>query len=347
MNWLARAQDNSKKNDPGISTAFYLYKGWQNSYPETTGYIINTFLEFCRKSGNDLWLKRSISASNWLLTLQIENQGFPGSYNTDNIHPRVFNTGMILFGLAEIALVTNNQHYFSAGQNALDWLVNTQDADGSWCSISPEKLPHAYHSRVAWGMLEMAKALYGYKIPENYITSITKNLEWVFKQQKNNGWFFNNDLIVGLPPLTHNIAYTIRGLLESGIILQRNDFIISALKSASKLMDIFTLKGYLQGGYDEDWNSNVNFRCLTGEAQIGIIWLRLYEITNDKNFINAAKKIALQVAKTQIISSKTYPSIRGGIAGSYPIWGKYVRFGYPNWAGKFFADLLMALDDLI
>ena len=33
--------------------------------------------------------------------------------------------------------------------------------------------------------------------------------------------------------------------------------------------------------------------------------------------------------------------LRGGIAGSAPIWGDYSRFEFPNWAAKFFADALM------
>jgi hypothetical protein len=33
--------------------------------------------------------------------------------------------------------------------------------------------------------------------------------------------------------------------------------------------------------------------------------------------------------------------VRGGIAGSAPIWGAYSRFEFPNWAAKFFADALM------
>jgi hypothetical protein len=41
------------------------------------------------------------------------------------------------------------------------------------------------------------------------------------------------------------------------------------------------------------------------------------------------------------------PAVRGGIAGSSPIWGDYSRFEYPNWAAKFFADaLMMDLSDI-
>jgi hypothetical protein len=33
--------------------------------------------------------------------------------------------------------------------------------------------------------------------------------------------------------------------------------------------------------------------------------------------------------------------VRGAIAGSKPIWGRYSMFEFPNWAAKFFADALM------
>ena len=36
------------------------------------------------------------------------------------------------------------------------------------------------------------------------------------------------------------------------------------------------------------------------------------------------------------------PGVRGGIAGSDPVWGDYLGFTYPNWAAKFTADALLA-----
>jgi hypothetical protein len=35
------------------------------------------------------------------------------------------------------------------------------------------------------------------------------------------------------------------------------------------------------------------------------------------------------------------PHIRGGIAGSEPLQGRYHPYQYPNWAAKFTADALM------
>src|SRR5262245_59568940 len=40
--WLTRAQDAA--TDGGVSGRYLLRSGWSSSYPETTGYIIPTFL---------------------------------------------------------------------------------------------------------------------------------------------------------------------------------------------------------------------------------------------------------------------------------------------------------------
>ena len=42
VEWLARGQDSTP--DDGVSRIFSLANGWNSSYPETTGYIIPTFL---------------------------------------------------------------------------------------------------------------------------------------------------------------------------------------------------------------------------------------------------------------------------------------------------------------
>ena len=39
--------------------------------------------------------------------------------------------------------------------------------------------------------------------------------------------------------------------------------------------------------------------------------------------------------------------MRGGIPGSYPIWGDYARYSYPNWPAKFFADAVMLQESVM
>ena len=35
------------------------------------------------------------------------------------------------------------------------------------------------------------------------------------------------------------------------------------------------------------------------------------------------------------------PGMRGGVPGSFPIWGGYGTYEYLNWAAKFLADALL------
>jgi len=51
-------------------------------------------------------------------------------------------------------------------------------------------------------------------------------------------------------------------------------------------------------------------------------------------------KILEQTKAMQSLVSRN-SGIRGAIPGSYPCWGKYERFSFPNWASKFFADAMM------
>jgi folate-dependent phosphoribosylglycinamide formyltransferase PurN len=79
---------------------------------------------------------------------------------------------------------------------------------------------------------------------------------------------------------------------------------------------------------------------LTGNAQMALLWLRLYRLGGDGRFLNAALKALDLVMQAQPVFSSS-PDIRGGIPGSYPVWGDYIYLGLPNWAAKFFVDALM------
>ena len=81
-------------------------------------------------------------------------------------------------------------------------------------------------------------------------------------------------------------------------------------------------------------------RPSTGNAQISIICLRLYHVTNDLNYLNGALALNRYLRSTQSLTINNQ-NICGAIAGSYPIWGEYERFAYPNWATKFYVDALM------
>jgi len=51
--WLLRAQEFSRSQDGGAARHYSLIDGWGSSYPETTGYIVPTLLDYARRFGDD------------------------------------------------------------------------------------------------------------------------------------------------------------------------------------------------------------------------------------------------------------------------------------------------------
>ena len=100
------------------------------------------------------------------------------------------------------------------------------------------------------------------------------------------------------------------------------------------------MPAYLAGTFDDRWRPAARYSCLTGNVQLAILFIKLFQHGGDPRFLNAALKLIDQVKAAQSLRAIN-PSVRGGVAGSYPIWGGYTRFGYPNWAAKFLADALM------
>ncbi|MGQ9862655.1 MAG: prenyltransferase/squalene oxidase repeat-containing protein, partial [Thiobacillaceae bacterium] len=98
--------------------------------------------------------------------------------------------------------------------------------------------------------------------------------------------------------------------------------------------------GWLAGTYRDGWVADAGYACLTGIAQMSINWTRLAQVTGDDGLREHARNALAYLKTTQRLADPD-DAVRGGIAGSSPIWGDYSRFEYPNWAAKFFADALM------
>jgi hypothetical protein len=69
------------------------------------------------------------------------------------------------------------------------------------------------------------------------------------------------------------------------------------------------------------------------------VWLRLFEITGDLRYLNAALKMN-EMSKS-LIPLRGGKGIAGGVSGSYPIWGSYQPLRFISWGCKFFADALL------
>ena len=345
MSWLYHAYSQGK---PGVAGSYYMNLGWTGPYPETTGYIIPTFLNYStyvqqhgmqKEVNTNKYTTAAMDMANWLVDIQLENGGFPaGTLETDSREPNVFNTGQIIIGLVTALEYTQDKTYLNAAERAGDWLVSVQNTNGTWTKFTYEHDARSYHSRISWPLLLLHATL----PKESYRTAARKNLDWIVTNQLANSWFKKANFYDEKTTLMHTLAYTLRGLLETGILLNETRYINAVKDTAYKLLRIYEIRKYdlLPALFDETWKATVDYSCLTGCAQMSIIWSKLFNITGDIRFFNAALKINTALKKNQSLHIKSQ-DMHGGIKGSYPIQGAYMPFSFPNWAAKFFVDALL------
>lgn len=334
LNWLIHAQESTP--DGGVSAGFFFQTGWQASFPETTGYIVPTMFDGYIFTNDEKYKRKAIEMSEWLVGIQLDNGAFQGGNLKDPAKPFVFNTGQILKGLVRAYMETGQDKFKNAAIRAGDFLVEVQNSDGAWKKFTYYETAHTYHTRVAWPLLNL------FQITGNpsYKEAAKKNLEWTITNQKENGWFKNCSPEPLSNPFTHFIAYTTRGLLECGILFGNQHYVDAASRTADALLERFETEGFLRGTFDENWRSKDGYTCLTGDAQIAIIWLRIFQITRKNRYLDAAVQLTDFLKITQDTSSKD-EDIKGAIKGAYPMYGRYYSFAFPNWATKFFIDALL------
>jgi hypothetical protein len=216
------------------------------------------------------------------------------------------------------------------------WLASLQEADGSWRRFEHNDIPHTYNTRGTWALVK-AGQLSGEKV---LVDAAVRNLEWALAQQQENSWFRNNAFTTGAAPFTHTIAYAIRGLVESGLLLQDPRFTDSARRAAAKVAQAQRADGWISGTLDENWQPRASYCCLTGVAQMCIVWSRMRDELGRSEFQANIERGLAMLNGTQRLDDRA-SEVRGAIAGSLPIWGAYSRFEFPNWAAKFYADALM------
>jgi len=335
VDWLCRAQDRSATADGGVARDFSLIRGWAPSYPETTGYIVPTFLDLAVERGEDALRQRARRMLDWLISIQFPEGGFQGGKaDVANPVPVTFNTGQILLGLARGA-AEFGEPYLASMHRAARWLAATQDADGCWRSHpTPFARPgeKAYETHVAWGLLEAARVA-----PDtDYAEAGLRNVEWALTRQHDNGWIADCCLSNPERPLTHTIGYALRGIVEAWRFSGDERFLDAARGTADALVRVTEPDGRLAGQWHGDWTPGADWVCLTGSVQIAHSLLLMHRDTGDTRHLETARRLNAWVRKTVALEGPE--GIRGGVRGSFPIDGAYGRYEYLNWAAKFFID---------
>ena len=143
--------------------------------------------------------------------------------------------------------------------------------------------------------------------------------------------------------MTHTIAYTIWGVMRTAEVVKSAEGKAAAESAAYAALRRLELSKRLPGILDHRWKPLANFTCLTGNVQMALIWLHMYSEHGDPRLLNAALK-SIDIVKAAQAMDAADPGVRGGIAGSQPVWGDYISHAFPNWAAKYFIDALLAKD---
>ena len=338
ISWLKRAQDSG--TDRGVAYGAAFGSDFDVSYPETTGYICQTFVELEDFTGDADLLARAIAMGDWEIDIQMASGAvMGGKYTAHAQTAAVFNTGMVLLGWVALVNRTGEARFKDAAHRAATWLANIQDPSGDWVIGRSQFAmggPGVYRVKVAWALCEAGLALG----EERFIDAAIRNAEFCMGKQRRNGWLADCCLSDPSRPLLHTLAYAMQGLVAIGRLTGREDFIAGAQRLADAQIAIMGRDGYLPGRQDSSFRAAARWACVTGTAQTSIVWSELLSITGDDKYRTAvARANRWLMARHDIRNADE--RLRGGVTGSWPADGDYRRLEVINWGTKFLVDALV------
>jgi hypothetical protein len=339
MGWMKAGFQSS--NNRGIPIAYrpVVVGRWSEPYVETTGYCIETFLAYSSIVGNVEFERMAVEMANWLVSIQLNSGGMPHNeghgYIVDS--PLVFDSAQDIFGLLKVYGQTGKPIYLEAAVRAGRWIVGRQEGNGSWVDGSIVHSARSYYARVGLALHKLFKAT---KIGE-FEEAAAANYRWTLDHVDPDGWPREASFEVGGPTYLHTIMYVLESLLEGHDLLVGETGVDTVRRAVDILLrQCGEAQTSLAGAYGSGWAGDHSFRCLTGEAQFSNVCARLFGLTRERYYLEAMLKINTGLKKIHMVSRGHY-GVRGGLQGSYPFWGEYMPFEFPNWGVKFFADALM------
>lgn len=288
----------------------------------------------------------------WLLSLQMTSGAFPAGhcvgrskyYHTSKDYllrrahpptPSVFNSGQILIGLNRSYLETGSKDVGEAIVKCADYLVSSIDERGQWVGDSYAKeCSPAYFTHVSWPLLEASGLTQDKSYRQKSVLSLQKVLSNVDVMTSFiHGMGFQNSDYAN----THTIGYTLYGLLKCSRILGEEGkcFREVSQKALAKLFRTAELRKKMPGGFDALWKPDWSYICVTGDCQLALCFMEVFELGEDARYLNAACRLHYNAASTQ--------GKGGELPGSVPRYGKYMSLRAPNWTAKYFMDLTYKL----
>ena len=205
---------------------------------------------------------------------------------------------------------------------------------------------HVYNTRTAWALARAGKTIGD----DSYLESAYRHLDWacdVYADGDNGVWppliphhrgSLGRSCEAHAPGTCHSSTHRrpstrsptpsrafwrLLGSFRTRVLNEPRS------NGASTLADHLAT-GRLAGFYGADWKAANRSQCVTGVAQMAVVWLTLSR--HDCFFATAANAALANLCDLQTSSDRR--DVHGAFAGSSPAWGLYLPFRYPNWAAK-------------
>ena len=344
LDWLARAQDATGAG--GVARGYSLgwnpafgSRAWQPADPGATGDIIPVLYRAARHLHRPGLAERAERAARWELELQLPSGAVREGVIGERTAPAVFNTGRVLLAWLAAFGETGAGIFAGAARRAAWFLLATLGEDGVWRhGPAPHGPGHAalYNARTAWALAEAGRRL---RAPE-FRAAAAKALRAVARRQHDDGWLPDCCVADPLRPLLHTVAAAIGGLLEGGRVLGDDGLITRAASAAERVACAVDPAGRLPGRLAIGWRPAAAWNSLAGVAQMANIWLRLYEITRQRQWLEPVDVVMRFLKCTQNRSIQD-SGVRGGIKASFPVSAEYDAYQVLSAATAGFADSLI------
>ncbi len=318
----------------GSSASRKITGQWAAAYPETTGYLIPTLVSAAEAFPQLGLIDIATKQLSYYVDLQNPDGSFPSQ--AKGSPPYVFDTAQILLGLISLAsIVTPSDQALLLIRKTKNWLQNQLSHEGNFQDHNfVSGYNPSYYSRIAWP-LATAEVIIDSKVSPG-----TKQFIKLLSDRQTDALSFVDwSLYPNKLALTHNIAYTLRGLWECGELLNDKKLKKKVIYSLSKLSEVIQQHKQVAGRYDENWQGDYTFQCSTGNAQLALLYLLVFERTKKVSFL----AIVSLLLKPLIAAQRRFSLNNGAIPSSIPVWGRYQRFQFSNWTQKFYIDALSKL----
>jgi len=329
LQWLIRSIEAT--GNKGSSHIFarwrYPLGGWHLGYPETTGYIIETLIKY-HPIFPELDLRdHAMQSAKWLVTQQLPNGSFPALLS-GNQTPSFFNSGMIALGLLEVLKQEKQESIMVSLKRLVAWLHQLDWGKTIYNGPS-------YYTRAMWAYYLLAQTLSDQLLKKKIEQQMDNMKNRITTEMSVKSWGFESKD----QAFTHTIAYTWRGFYEYGQVTGKKEFLDQSTAFCKKLLSLYQTHNKLAGSYNTEWCGDYSFLCLTGHAQLSYLAQEIGWQTQNQPILQLGRALMEDILDHQS-TGRVDPELKGAVAGSYPIWGKYMRFKHPNWAVKFYLDAL-------